>query len=162
MLNFQFSILVCLCRVPKCKEHSITKVNGNPPQSEVNFLKNYFFSQQPNRGNWTKKQTKKQKKDSAFFIVSFSIGHVYRSIIVVSVWVFGTTPISIGHHLVSLSLRFGVAPISIGHYRVSLSRGHTYIDRPSPCHVNSVSGTVITTKKCYFVDLIIMVLSTFE
>ena len=62
MLNFQFSILVCLYSVAKCKEHSVTKVNGNPPQSEVNFLKNYFFSQQPNRGNWTKKQTKNKKR----------------------------------------------------------------------------------------------------
>ena len=61
MLNCQFSILVCFYSVAKWKEHSVTKVNGNPPQSEVNFLKNYFFSQQPNRGNWTKKQTKNKK-----------------------------------------------------------------------------------------------------
>ena len=43
MLNCQFSILVCFYSVAKWKEHSVTKVNGNPPQSEVNFLKNYFF-----------------------------------------------------------------------------------------------------------------------
>ena len=49
--------------------------------------------------------------------------HLYRSVIIVSVWV-GAAPISIGHHLVRLGFCF---------------RDRTYIDRPSSyylsCHV---------------------------
>ena len=85
--------------------------------------------------------------------------HLYRSVIIllVSVWVWvRAAPISIDHLLV-MSVQFlgpylyrsviivsvwvEAAPISIDHYRVSLSRGRTYIDRPSPCHVISVSRT---------------------
>ena len=86
----------------------------------------------------------------------------YWSVITLSVWVefeffFFTAPISIGHHLISLSWvwvflglhlyqsviflsvwvwAFGIAPISINHLLISLSlsfRDRTYIDRSSPC-----------------------------
>ena len=72
----------------------------------------------------------------------------------------GAAPISINHHLVSLSLWVETAPISIGHsfcqfqfssswdctyidwsfihLPISLSRGRTYIDRPFPCHISLV------------------------
>ena len=58
MLNFQFSILVCLYSVAKCKEHSVTKVNGNPPQFEVNFMENYFFLSNQTEENEPKNKQK--------------------------------------------------------------------------------------------------------
>ena len=43
----------------------------------------------------------------------------------------------------SCQLEFGSAPISIGHHPISLSlsRGRTYIDRPFPCHISLWVGT---------------------
>ena len=63
MLNCQFSILVCFYSVAKWKEHSVTKVNGNPPQSKVNFLENYFFSATKQR-EMNQKTNKKQKTNT--------------------------------------------------------------------------------------------------
>ena len=63
MLNCQFSILVCFYSAVKCKEHSVTKVNGNPSQSKVNFLENYFFSATKQR-EMNQKTNKKQKTNT--------------------------------------------------------------------------------------------------
>ena len=47
----------------------------------------------------------------------------------------------------------GTAPISIGHYRVILSRGRTYIDRPSPCHVSQFLGPHLYQSVIFHVSL---------
>ena len=59
--------------------------------------------------------------------------HLYRSVIVLSiwVWVFGIAPISISHLPISLfSVRVGITLISIGHHLINLSLwDRTYIDQ---------------------------------
>ena len=77
--------------------------------------------------------------------VQFLGPHLYRSVIILSVcvWV-RVAPISIGHvpvtfHVSSVS---GTAPISIGHHLISLSLswGRTYIDRSSSYQFKFDSG----------------------
>ena len=70
-----------------------------------------------------------------FLSVQFLGPHLYRSVIILSIWVWvGAAPISIGHLLVMSVCVSGTAPISIGHCHVNLSRGRTYINQPFPRH----------------------------
>ena len=91
-----------------------------------------------------------------FGIAPITIDHL----LVMSVCVSRTAPISIGHCLVSLSRDSTyidwLSPCHISFYfwdrtyidrslsyqfEFSLSRGRTYIDRPSPCHISLCFGT---------------------
>ena len=76
--------------------------------------------------------------------VQFESGpHLYRSAMFLSLSCsvrVGTAPISIGHFLCQFVFSGPHLYRSvIFHVSLSLSRGCTYIDRPSPCHVSSVS-----------------------